>query len=109
MHSGPAASVSRKGQSPPPLIAVAECTGDDKDRDLEGTVALDDGELTGANRRLHDSKNSCRTEKRVFLGTVAQTFQFASELVGQEAFADAGLSDELLSVKCALSSAQVEA
>lgn len=81
-----------EGQAPPAASAVAGDTEDDEDWDLKGAAGLDDVEGTGAIRHVCGFQDRCRGKECKVPGTAAEAFEFATELVKQEASVDAGLS-----------------
>lgn len=81
-RSIPAASVVDEGQASPAAAAGADETAEeDDDCDLEGAVGSDDGERVDPKRCLCGFQDRSLTKKRMVLGTVAETFELATELV----------------------------
>lgn len=101
------ASASDEIRTSPPADSVGDTLNDDDDVwDLKRAVGPDDVVLVGANRRLRHFQDISRAEKFNVPGTVAEAIKLSSKLVNQETPADAGLSNELVSMKSAPTTAK---
>lgn len=66
-------------------------------------------ERAGAKRRLHNFQDSLRVKSGKVLGTVAEAFELATELLNQDASTDTDPSIRLILMKCTPTTAQAEA
>lgn len=102
--------MQNKGQKSPAAAAGADDPGDgDGDQDLEDDVCLDIVEYVGAKFCLRETQDRCRDKKRNVPETVAKALQLDTESVNQEASADTGSSNDMVSEKDCLGSALDEA
>lgn len=106
-HFSPAASLLDKDPECDAASAVRVDVDDDDDWALDGAVGLDGVKQVGAKHHLPDFEDRCRAMKRKVPGTNIETFQFATEMVKQEALSDVCLSAEPVSIKVDLATAQV--
>lgn len=89
MRSSPATSVVDQRQPSLAASAVVDYVDDDNDLDLEGPAGRDVGERVDAKLLLRDSQDVGRAMKRQVLGTVAESFTFATASVNLEPPAEA--------------------
>lgn len=101
-YSCPMVSIVVYGQAPLAALIVMDGSEDDDDWELKRAVGLNDVDRIGAKPHLRGYHESCNAMTKNIPGTDTEAFEFTTELVMQEAPADAGPSAESASVKDAL-------
>lgn len=76
---------------------------------MQSTVGLDFVKSAGTERHLRDFQNISRSNRREVPGTVAVTYELATELVNQDISVDASSSADPISMKKSLATAQSQA